>query len=146
MSTGLVREVVDVDAPQQRVWDLLVDWTRQSEWIPATQVRAVGDGQGLGARVEAWTGLGPAGFLDTMTVTAWDPPRRCEVLHTGRVVRGEGGFVVTPRGDAASRLEWWERLVLPGGRLGGLSWPLARPLVERGLRHVLDGLKSRAES
>jgi hypothetical protein len=146
VSTALVREVVDIDAPAERVWAYVVDWPRQSDWIPATRVWAVDEGAGVGARVEAWTSLGRVGFLDTMTITAWDPPHRCEVLHTGRVIRGEGGFVVAARGDDAARLEWWERLVLPAGPVGGLTWPLLRPVVGLGIRRALGTLKQGAEA
>jgi hypothetical protein len=146
MSTGTVREVVDVDAPPELVWSYVVDWPRQSEWIPATRVWGVAEGAGVGAQVEAWTGFGRFGYLDTMTITAWDPPRRCEVLHTGRLLRGEGGFVVVPRGAAGSRFEWWERFALPGGRLGGLAWPAARPAVRMGIRTALRRLKLDVEA
>ena len=154
MSSGLVREVIDIDAPPQVVWEHVVDWPRQGEWMPATRVRALGDAggdaggsaSGVGARIEAWTGLGPIGLLDSMTVTAWDPPRRCEVLHTGRLLRGEGGFVVAPNGPGRSRFEWWERFALPAGPLGALAWPAARPAVRAGLRYALHSLKRTAES
>lgn len=146
MSTGLIREVIDVAAPAERVWAHVVDWPRQSEWIPATRVRDVGEGAGVGAQIEAWTGVGRLGFLDTMTITGWEPPRRCEVLHTGRVLRGEGGFVVAPLGAERSRVEWWERFDLPGGPAGGLTWPVARPVVRMGVRRALRQLKHGLES
>ena len=84
-----------VAAEPARVWQVAMDWSRQREWIWATQVRG---GAGPGAEVVARTGLGPVGFTDTMVITEWDPPRRCVVRHTGRVVRGLGIFEVTGRG------------------------------------------------
>ena len=90
-----VRVARIVAVPAERAWQVLTDWERQGDWIPATRVRST-DGHQVGGRIEAWTGLGPVGFLDVMTITAWDPPRRCEVLHTGRVVRGPGVFAVDP--------------------------------------------------
>ena len=146
MSSGFVRETVDIDASPARVWDQVVDWPRQSEWIPATQVRGVTDGTGIGTQIEAFTGVGRLGLLDTMTVTAWDPPHRCEVLHTGRVLRGEAAFVVTSRGDDGARLEWWERLDLPAGPVGRLAWPAVRLVVQLGLRRALESLKRSVES
>ncbi len=60
----------------------------------------------LGGRFRAWTGLGAVGFWDPMTITAWergpDGGGRCEVLHSGAVVKGEGEFAVVARGPAAS--------------------------------------------
>ena len=111
---------VEVDAPPQVVWDLLVDWERQGEWILLTRVRGaqgVG-GRGVGGRVEAFTGIGPVGFLDTMVVTAWEPPWRCLVQHTGRVVKGPGAFLVEPLPRGRSRFVWCDDVELPLGRLG----------------------------
>ena len=146
MSTRLFREVVDIDASAERVWSYVVDWPRQSDWIPATKVWGVGRGAGVGAQIEAWTSVGRIGYLDTMTITAWEPPHRCEVLHTGRVLRGEGGFVVSARGSDAARLEWWERLVLPGGPVGALMWPALRPAARLGVRRALYALKRGVET
>ena len=91
----LQREV-DVAAPARPVWDYVTDWPRQEEWIPQTRVERVDDAAGLGGRFRAWTGLGPVGFWDPMTITAWertaDGGGRCEVLHRGAVVKGEGEF------------------------------------------------------
>ena len=124
---------VPVAAPVERTWAAAVDWDRQGEWMPGT---AVSGGAGLDAEVRAFTGVGPIGFLDTMTITSWDPPRRCDVLHTGRVVRGTGSFVVTPAAGG-SAFTWVEDLELPLGRLGRAGWPLVRPLARLGLRVAL---------
>ncbi|MGK5110926.1 MULTISPECIES: SRPBCC family protein [unclassified Geodermatophilus] len=135
-------ETVDVDAPPERVWAALTDWTRQGEWMLLTDVETVGDTvAGVGARLAARTGVPwrrgrHLGVLDTMVVTEWDPPRRVVVQHTGRIVRGPGIFVVTPRGEHAT-LEWTERLYLPFGVLGRLGWPLVRPVMVIGVRRSL---------
>src|SRR3990170_1545794 len=141
MSSVLVRESIDIAETPERVWAFVVDWPRQSEWIPATKVWGVTEGAGVGAQIEAWTGKGRFGYLDTMTITGWDPPHRCEVLHTGRMMRGEGGFVVGAAGPGRSRLEWWERFTMPGGPLGRLLRPLARPVLRRGVRLALRSLQ-----
>jgi len=146
MSSALIRETVDIDAGPDRVWAFVVDWPRQTDWIPRTRVWGVTEGAGVGAQVEAWTGFGRFGYLDTMTITGWDPPRRCEVLHTGRMLRGEGGFVVAPAGPDRTRFEWWERFQMPGGSAGRLLWPLARPVLRAGVRRALHSLKHGVES
>jgi hypothetical protein len=86
-----------------------MDWSRQGEWIPGTSVSG---GTGVGAQVAARTALGPVGFTDTMVITEWDPPRRCVVRHTGRVVRGSGIFEVLPHGEF-SEFRWTELVELP---------------------------------
>jgi Polyketide cyclase / dehydrase and lipid transport len=96
-------------AEPARVWRAAMDWPGQGDWMLATRVRG---GQGVGAEVVARTGVGPVGVTDTMVITQWDPPRRCIVRHTGRVLRGTGVFEVVPRG-AASEFAWTERLQVP---------------------------------
>jgi carbon monoxide dehydrogenase subunit G len=109
MSDLEITSRIRVQADPQRVWELAMDWSRQREWIPATVARG---GTGVGARVEARTGVGPAGFTDTMVITEWAPPRRCVVRHTGRVVRGSGVFEVVPQGEF-SEFRWTELIDLP---------------------------------
>lgn len=144
---------VEVAAPQQRVWDVLVDWPRQGEWIPATTVRVVGSGrhgvgghgvaghgvagqgaggqgaggQGVGGRIEARTGFGPFRVLDRMIITEWQPPRRCAVEHTGRVIRGAAWFEVLDGGAGRSRVVWTERLAAPFGLPDAVVGLLLRP-------------------
>jgi len=117
---------IDVAAPAAKAWAALADWESQGTWMIATRVR--GTASAVGERLEAWTGLGPIGFLDTMTITAWEPPHRCVVRHTGRVVRGTGGFEVTAIGPERCRVTWWERVGLPFGAVGRAGWLVAGPL------------------
>jgi uncharacterized protein YndB with AHSA1/START domain len=135
-------ERIDVDAPPEQVWAALTDWTRQGEWMLATDVRTVGGpAQRLHGRLAARTGLPlpggrRVGVLDTMIITKWDPPRLVEVQHTGRIVRGPGTFEVLPRGEH-STLVCTEVWYLPYGYLGVAGWFLSRRLVEWGLRRSL---------
>jgi carbon monoxide dehydrogenase subunit G len=130
-----------VQAPVQEVWDATTDWERQSAWMLGTKVRGtVHGGRGVGGGIEAWTGVGRLGFLDTMVITAWEPPRRCLVEHTGRVIKGTGAFEVAANPDGSSTLTWIEDVELPFGALGRLGWPLLRPLVRFGLAHSLGRL------
>jgi hypothetical protein len=118
---------------------MLTDWERQGEWMPATRVRA-SNGHRVGGWIEAWTGIGPVGLLDTMTISVWDPPRRCEVLHTGRLVRGSGVFNVEPLAANRCRVVWEEHLDLPLGAVGRLAWPFVHPLARAGLAFALRRL------
>lgn len=126
---------VPVAASAQEVFDGATDWDGQGAWMLGTTVRATAqDGRGVGGRVAAFTGVGRVGFLDTMEITAWQPPYRCDVRHTGRVVRGTGSFVVEPGDGGASVFVWREDLELPLGGLGRAGWPLIRPLFAAGVR------------
>lgn len=144
-----LRAEAPVAAPADRVWAYLTDWTRQGEWIPLTRVEELADGHQVGGRVRAWTGLGPVGFWDAMTITAWeqepDGSARCEVLHTGRVLRGEGEFAVRSLGAGSCTFTWWERLELPGGQLAGVAWRLVGPLAQRAVDNALRTMARRVE-
>lgn len=145
--------------PAQRVWELLVDWPRQSEWMPATRVRVL-DGtagpetdpepdpepaaeaageNGLGTRVEARTGFGPLVVVDPMEVVEWDPPHRCVVRHDGRIVRGLGVFEIDPLDDASSLLTWreeFDQLPRLSRYAAGAFAPLATPFFALALRRL----------
>ena len=119
----------EIDAPAEKAWDAIVDWDRQSDWMIGTQVRATTqDGVGVNGGLEAFTGVGPLGFLDTMVITQWEPPSRCVVKHTGTVVRGAGAFEVQALPDGRSRVILTEWVELPLGVLGQGGWLLARPI------------------
>ena len=134
MTATLVLQV-PVAAPAEATWAGAVDWDGQGEWMLGTRVRGTAqDGVGVGGGIEAFTGFGPIGFLDTMEITAWEPPLRCDVRHTGALVRGTGVFEVRPRGPQASEFVWREDLELPFGALGRAGWPLVRPLFAAGVR------------
>jgi hypothetical protein len=138
---------VDVDATAEATWTAAVDWARQGEWMLGTRVTPTyAEGRGVGGRIEAFTGVGPLGFLDPMEITLWQPPRACHVVHTGRVVRGTGRVEVEPRGDGRSRFHWREDLDLPFGFLGRVGWLLVRPLfaygVQLSLRRFAAGVAS----
>jgi carbon monoxide dehydrogenase subunit G len=148
----LIQREVDVAVPAETLWRYVTDWPTQGEWIPHTRVERVDPedpATAVGGRIRAWSGLGPVGFWDHMTITSWedrpDGGGRCEVLHTGAVVKGEGEFAVEATGDGTSRFIWKEMAVLPAGRAGALGYRVARPLIERLLDNGLQAMKERAE-
>jgi hypothetical protein len=98
---------VDVDAPAERTWDVVTDWERQGEWMPMTDVRVSADSPiGIGAKISARSGVGPASFVDPMVIDVWQPPYRCEVVHLGKVVTGRGVFLIEDLPDGRSRFTW----------------------------------------
>jgi carbon monoxide dehydrogenase subunit G len=132
----------EVAAPAQQVWDVLTDWAVHDRWMLLT--RAEG-GSAVGETLTAFTGLGRFGFVDTMTITVWEPPRRAVVRHTGRVVRGSGAFEVEALGEGRSRVVWSEWVQLPFGPLGRLGWPVARVVVRAAVVYSLGRLASYVE-
>jgi uncharacterized protein YndB with AHSA1/START domain len=143
-SSDLSLDVI-VDAPPDEVWTLVTDWSSQGDWMIGTVVRpTAGNGVGLGAGLEAFTGFGRWGFTDPMEITEWDPPHRCAVRHTGSWVRGEGIFETLALPEARTRFVWTERLLLPLGRFGRAGWPLVRPALAYGVRLSLEAFARQA--
>ena len=129
---------VDVRAPAEDVFTAMVDWPRQGRWIPATSVTpGRNDGIGVGGELEAFTGVGRFGVLDSMVITRWDAPTRVDVVHTGRVVRGIGIMRVEALDESVTRFYWAEDLDLPLGAIGRLGWPLVKPVFGVGMRQAL---------
>jgi hypothetical protein len=125
-----------IKAPAELVWNRITDWPAQSAWMLGTKVS--GDGNSVGGEIAAFTGIGPIGFLDTMKITKWEPPFRCDVLHTGRVVKGTGSFQVEAIDSSLSRFIWIEDLDLPLGLVGKLGFKLVRPFFIYGVQSSLN--------
>jgi hypothetical protein len=136
-----------VAAPVQTVFDAFTQWSEQGQWMLGTRVEVrSGDGRSVGSHLAAWTGVGPAGFWDTMVITRWESPYRVDVEHTGRVVRGTGTMEVVALPGDRSRFVWSEDLLLPWGTIGRLGWPVARPAFLAGVRRSLEGFARLVES
>lgn len=130
---------VVINADVETVFAAVVDWPAQGEWMLGTKVEAIGsEGHELGAELAAFTGIGRVGFLDTMTITRWDPPHRVDVLHTGNFVKGTGTMEVVALPEGRSRFVWSEDLVLPLGVLGKLGWPIAKLPFVYGVQRSLE--------
>ena len=136
---------IAIAAPPEVVWQAVADWERQSEWVALTTVTVEPSGHGVGERLTAVTRLGPIGVTDRMQVTLWEPPRRVDVVHLGRVVRGTGTFLVEPAPGGAW-FTWAEELDVPFGWLGRAGAWLLRPVGQLLLRRSLRTLARRLEA
>lgn len=130
-----------VPASSEEVFSAVTNWELQHKWIFATKVSGIGDNnRKLGGKLEAFTGFGPFGFTDTMTITRWSPPNMCEVAHTGKLVKGSGVFEVTNT-NHTTYFTWTEHIELPFGVVGRVGWPLIKPLALAGLKISLYRFK-----
>lgn len=139
---------VEVGTDPERVWQLLTRWKRQPEWmVDARSVEVVSsDRRGRGVTLRVPTKLLGATVMDVMRVTDWDPPRRLEVVHLGRVIRGRGAFELEPIAAGRTRVTWREWIDPPLGWFGRLGVDLVvRPVTDRLFRRSLDNLKDLAE-
>jgi hypothetical protein len=92
---------VTCNAPIEKVWGEIADWSGQGKWMLSTRVWVTSEiSEGVGTSIAAFTGpahriypkFSSLGLLDTMTVTTWEPPFRCDVIHTGKILKGSGTF------------------------------------------------------
>lgn len=147
MSITTLTFKVSINASQQEVFEYVMDWKRQSEWIMLTKARKTSiDTNQPGTTIEAWTGVGPLGFLDTMVIELWDPPNQCTVMHTGKVVKGTGVFVVNKISDTKSEFVWEEITPLPLGVVGRIGFWCMRPFLVMMFNRSLKKLKTVVEA
>ncbi|MGZ4120232.1 MAG: SRPBCC family protein [Actinomycetota bacterium] len=141
------RVATHIDAPPERLWDLLRDWEGSAEWmVDATVVEVLSEQrEGVGTRVRAVTRIAGVALTDVMTVTAWEPARRLEVFHEHRPIRGVAWFGLIPEGDGTG-FEWVEDLRPPLGLLGEIGGRVLRAPIEWVLRKSLTKLKRLAEA
>jgi hypothetical protein len=80
----------------------------------ATRVDVLEDRGGVGTKISAFTGAFPQrgwlGIWDHMEVSTWEPPRRCDVLHYGKWLRGTGYFELRPLSTHRTSFTWSEEL------------------------------------
>jgi uncharacterized protein YndB with AHSA1/START domain len=114
MSSNHLAISLEIEAPIQKVWDELAKWEKQSDWMLQTKVWVTSTIQsGVGTQISALTGIKSFGILDTMEVTNWQPPHICDVVHTGRVIKGTGRFELTAIDAARTRFDWSEEVLAP---------------------------------
>jgi uncharacterized protein YndB with AHSA1/START domain len=136
-----LRAGVDVAAPPDRVWDVLVDVERWPEWTESvTSVRRLDAGPlAVGSRVEISQPRIPTG---TYTVTALAPGSgfTWQQRQPGSAVTAHHECAPLPDGSCRVELT-----VVMSGPVGGIVGRLYRTLTERYLAMEAAGLKARAE-
>ena len=132
---------IDVAAPPEAVWDVLVDVERWPEWTDSVSKVRTLDAQPLtvGSRVEVSQPRIPTG---TYTVTSLQPGTAFtwEQRQPGSAVTAHHECL--PLADGGTRVEL---SVVMSGAVGGLVARLYRKLTERYLAMEAAGLKARAE-
>ena len=100
MTAHLSLDII-VNAPVESVFDAFTQWSRQDEWMMGTRVEVRhGDGRSRYSEIAGWTGIGPIGFWDTMTITRWEPPYRVDGY-------AHGGTGTRDRNDGSARPSRW---------------------------------------
>ena len=103
-----------IDAPIEKVWASLADWESQGDWMLQTTVEVTSEiREGVGTKIAAFTGIGKVGVMDRMQVTKWEPPFICDVLHTGKIIKGTGRFQLSSIDSETTRFDWSEEILAP---------------------------------
>ena len=131
-----------VSAPRVQVWEKIADWESQGEWMLQTKVWVTSDqASGVGTTIAAFTGplnkfyprLKSPGLLDLMTVTGWEVPSRCDVVHVGKILKGTGTFLLSEESDGSTRFDWSETIEAPR-----VIFMLIAPFLYAGVRISLN--------
>jgi hypothetical protein len=133
---------IDIDAPQQRVWDVLSDlesWPQRIETVDVVELLTPAP-VGQGSRVRLKQPKLPEGIWE---VTVWDPPSYFEFRQKSGGVTTVAGQSVEALGEGRSRLT----LTLD---MRGLLVPvfarIFRGLTNRYMTLEAQGMKRAAES
>ena len=103
-----------INAPIESVWANLTDWESQSDWMLQTKVKVTSQiREGVGTSIAAFTGVGKIGIMDYMSITSWQPPHICDVVHTGAIIKGTGRFELVQIDLQTTRFNWSEEIVAP---------------------------------
>jgi carbon monoxide dehydrogenase subunit G len=103
-----------IKAPIEKVWAALADWESQGDWMLQTTVEVTSQvREGVGTTIAAFTGIGKLGVMDHMVVTSWQPPHLCDVLHTGKIIKGTGRFELVAIDADITRFNWSEEILAP---------------------------------
>jgi len=117
--SNTLRITINLPCSQERAWTAIADWESQGNWMLQTKVWVTSQiREGAGTSISAFTGplykfypkFSSLGLLDTMVVTKWQPPEICDVVHTGKILKGTGSFVLSPINSTSTKFNWSETI------------------------------------
>ena len=144
--TEPIRSLVVIDAPIERVWDVLADVEHQPDWMDdLLSVRLVTPPPiGVGTRAEGTVRIMGITVADPITITEFDPPHRFAIRHEGAYT-GSSVITLAPNVDGTGTVVTWdETLVAPV--LPHLADRLGRPIFRAVFQRDLHNLRSRVEA
>lgn len=145
-SPAPMRMMEVIDAPIERVWEVVVDIPLQVEWMREMKsVTVIPPGPArVGTRGEATVRILGISVRDTVEVTVVDPPHAYAIRHDGLF---QGGGVITLEAGAdgtTTVVRWAETLVPPC--LPNLLGILQAPVLQRIFQDDLRRLKALVET
>ena len=135
---------IEIPAPRGEVWADVVDIAGHAGWMAdAESIEFLGSQtEGAGTRVSVATRFGLLRTSDIMEFTAWEPPGRMAVHHTG-LFTGTGEFTLEEAGPGATRFTWREDVEFPWFLGGPIGARVARPMLAWVWRRNLKRLRAR---
>ena len=136
-----------IQASQQKTFDYVSDWEKQSDWILFTTVKNLSNATDrVKPRLLATTSFGLLKFVDTMIVTEWLPHEKIVVEHTGRIILGKGVFTIVKTSPGSCKFMWQEITPVPFGIVGQVGLVLIKPVMKILFTISLKKLKRSIES
>jgi len=139
-----------VAAPRALVWDVLVDWESQSDWmVDAVEIEVVsGQRAGVGTTVRCPTRILGIVIPDVVRVSEWRQRERLAVVHLGSpLVQGGAAFDLADTADMGTHVRWTEDVPVPFGPIGAVLGPVViQPLLRLVFNRSLGRLKRRCEA
>jgi uncharacterized protein YndB with AHSA1/START domain len=137
-----------IRATPERVWAVLADLPGQERWMVDLRSLVITSEQqtGAGTELDVTSELfGQPVVKDRMTITAWEPPHRFDVRHSGSFT-GTGSFLLEPVRDGTV-FTWIEDFQPPLGRLGEFGFKmLVGPHLRGVFRRSMDNLRRLVEN
>ena len=138
---------ITIQASQQKTFEYVSDWEKQSEWVLFTTVKNLSNATDrVNPRLLATTSFGLLRFVDTMIVTEWLPYEKIVVEHTGRVILGKGVFTIIETSSDSCEFIWQEITPVPFGVVGQIGLAVLKPVMKILFTISLKKLKSTIES
>jgi len=143
----IVEAELDIAAPRERVFALLLDPRRLDEWVTASHgVSNVPDELRAGSEFRQRLRLGGASFDVTWTVVELKRPRLAIWAGGGPAGSRAGVRYELGEQESGTRFRYRNEYHLPGGRLGDFAGRVGSTPARRAMRSSLAKLKNLLES
>jgi len=142
-----VRESIEISAPAESVWEIVMDPARFDEWVTAHErVKNAPKNVEEGDSFEQVLCLGGRPIDVEWTLVESDPPNCAEWDADGPRDSGAKVRYLIEADGGASSFVYENDFDLPGGLLGGVAGRFAGAPAKRAVRKSLKRLKALAES
>jgi hypothetical protein len=147
MKTVTLTFRITINANQQKTFEYVSDWEKQSDWIMFTTVKELSKSTtNQDINLLAITKFWPIKLVDTMVITELKPFERIVVEHTGRVVLGKGVFSVRKLSSGSCEFMWQEITPVPFGFIGRVGLVILGPIIRLPFLYSLRKLKANIEA